>query len=177
MIIDENKMQAPLSKSILEQYNTLIQTIDTTCAKDLFIKKSDGTSGKINIANLIAYQIGWGTLLINWYEEGLKNKMPHMPGEGFTSWDYTAIAQHFYTKYGKLPIQDLLKQFEKIVNNIIQITEHEFATGNLDKLGVWDWCTLKSGKKWPLSKWIQINTVAPYKAAGMVIKKGLKETS
>ena len=52
--------------------------------------------------------------------------------------------------------------------------EHE--TGNLNKIGVWPWCTLASGKQWPLSKWIRVNTVSPYKRAASMIRKFLKNT-
>ena len=52
-----------------------------------------------------------------------------------------------------------------IVIEIVQIVEQESVSGNLDKLGVWKWCNLKSGKQWPLRKWIRVNTIAPYKRA------------
>jgi hypothetical protein len=60
------------------------------------------------------------------------------------------------------------------VDRIVEIIETEFAAGTLDTLGVWPWCTLRSGKQWPLSKWIQINTVAPFKRAQQLIKKMIK---
>lgn len=58
-----------------------------------------GTGGKVSITDHIAYQIGWGKCLIGWYESGIKGEVPIMPGEGFSIWDYTAIARHFYKKY------------------------------------------------------------------------------
>jgi hypothetical protein len=64
-----------------------------------------------------------------------------------------------------------LKAFEGVVAEIIALVETEYATGNLEKEGVWGWCTLKSGKHWPLSKWVQVNTVAPYKRARVMIRK------
>lgn len=139
-----------------------------------FLKKLDGTGGKVSVSDLISYQIGWGKLLINWYEEGVKGKMPQMPGDGFITWDYKAIAKHFYKKYQLDSLQAQKKEFSQVIQHILNIVEKEANSGNLDLEGVWEWCTLASGKKWPLSKWIQVNTVAPYKRASAIIRQALK---
>jgi len=128
----------------------------------------------ISIADILAYQIGWGKLLISWYEDGIVGKNPMMPGEGFTKWDYTGIAKHFYQKYQfstKDQRQDL---FHQTVVKILNIVEIEYQNENLDKIGVWSWCTLPSGKKWTLSKWITVNTKSPYRKAASEIRKFLK---
>ncbi len=97
--------------------------------------------------------------------------MPDMPGDGFLKWDYIAIAHHFYQKYTYDYSEQQLKVFQQIVLRILEIIELEQETGRLEQIGIWDWCTLASGKQWPLCKWIQINTVAPYKRAIQLIKK------
>jgi hypothetical protein len=57
--------------------------------------------------------------------------------------------------------------------------EKEHHSGNLQRIGIWPWCTLKSGKDWPLYKWVQVNSVAPYKRAISLIKKseGMKSSA
>lgn len=160
LLISDTNLKAPLSLSIQKEYNALIETILSAHK----ITK--------NIQDHISYQIGWGTLLLSWYQAGIENKNIQMPGAGFSTWDYNGLAKHFYKEYaGKLDNQ--LKQFHQTVSKIIAISEKEYASGNLSKLGVWEWCTLKSGKQWPLEKWIQVNTVAPYKRARTEIKKKL----
>lgn len=157
-LLSDTHLNAPLSQSIKKEYNALIETILS--------------AHKITeaIHNLISYQIGWGTLLLSWYQAGVENRKMQMPGAGFSTWDYNGLAEHFYKEYaGQLDTQ--LKQFHTIVSAIIVMTEKEYYTGNLSKLGVWNWCTLKSGKQWPLEKWIQVNTVAPYKRARTEIRK------
>ena len=52
-----------------------------------------------SVADLIAYQMGWGKWVIQWYEAGANGEKPQKPGEGFSVWDYTEIAKHFYEKY------------------------------------------------------------------------------
>lgn len=129
----------------------------------------EGTGRLVSVNELLAYQIGWGTLLISWYEAGVSDKTPVMPGEGFTSWDYNGLAAHFYQKYVFETDEEYERCLDRVVSRILEIIEVEQRSGNLDVLGVWSWCTLKSGKQWPLSKWIQVNTIAPYQRAQKLI--------
>ena len=94
-----------------------------------------------------------------------------MPGDGFSKWEYVAIAKHFYQKYGYDASVQQLKIFEEIVAQILGFIEKELKTGHLHQTGVWPWCTLPSKKQWPLSKWIQVNTVSPYRKAAQLIRR------
>ncbi len=166
--------QAPLSIGIARECNTLLGLLVETSLEVRTIKTIDGTGGKVSIADLLAYQIGWGNLVVTWYNAGLKNEMPQMPGEGFTKWDYIGLAQHFYKKYQYDSYREQEQEFFTLVEKIIAIVEAEYETKNLGKEGIWDWCTLASGKRWPLSKWITVNTLAPYKRAITLVKKATK---
>ncbi len=165
------KLEASLSKSILKEYEKLGEIISRIPPSFKDKKKIESPTGLISVADLIAYNIGWGTLLISWYEAGIKNQMPQMPGDDFTTWDYNAIATHFYKKYHFDGNQKQFDAFNSVIARIIEIVEQEFKNKNLEKIGVWQWCTLKSGKQWPLSKWVTVNTVAPYKRAHALIRK------
>lgn len=123
------------------------------------------------IAERIAYQIGWGQLLLYWYHTGVQGKTPQMPGDGFTKWNFKAIAQHFHTKYLYDQGSSQETCFRNLISEILAVVEKEHLAGNLDRLGVWPWCKLPSGKEWPLRKWIQVNTIAPWKATTALLKK------
>lgn len=168
-------LQAPLSRSIIKEYEKLMHAVRLVAETDFRSKKYIGTGGHVSAADILAYQIGWGKLLLQWYQAGITNTTCVMPGEGFDSWDYTNIALHFYHQYAKLSPEQLKQEFETVVQKIISITEKEYSLGQLEKTGVWTWCTLQSGKKWPLSKWITVNTVAPYKRAQALLKKRCSE--
>ncbi len=160
-----------LSQDIRREYDRLVNGIAAIPLSLRTLKKIDGTGGKVSVADLIAYQIGWGKCLIRWYEAGIKGIMPDMPGEGFTKWNYVAIARHFQKKYQYDSADEQMALFHLVVLRILEIVATEDQTGNLDRLGVWPWCTLSSGKQWPLSKWIRVNTAAPYKRALSLIKQ------
>lgn len=162
-------MNSSLSQEIQKAYDQLIQAIHSIPADKRCSKVIQKARGLISISNLIAYQIGWGKCLIRWYQAGIKGKLPEMPGEGFLKWDYAGLAEHFYQKYEYDASTHQLLVFQEIVMQIIAITKQEQESGNLNLLEIWPWCTLPSGKKWPLSKWIQVNTVSPYKRANQLI--------
>jgi hypothetical protein len=163
-------LYAPLSKEIYSAYCKLVLTLNELPERQFRQKTCSGTGGKVSPADIVAYQIGWGSLLITWYEAGLTCDAVIMPGAGFTTWNYAGLAQHFYTEYANTPRAKLMKTFKNTVDRVIEITECEYKSGNLDKLGVWHWCRLKSGKEWPLSKWIRVNSVSPYKRAYSLLR-------
>lgn len=111
-----------------------------------------------------------GKCLIGWYKSGIQGLSPEMPGDGFSDWKYIEIAS-FLQKYSYACAEEQMNVFEILVAEIINIVERETINNNLDRIGVWPWCTLQSGKSWPLSKWIQVNSVAPYKRATKLIKQ------
>lgn len=167
----QNSLKAPLSQEIQKEYDKLMKFVASIPVALRNLKKIEGTGGKVSVRDLIAYQIGWGKCLIGWYEAGVKGEVPTMPGEGFSAWDYVSIAQHFYEKYQYDRIEQQEQTFHQVVSRLLTIVEKEFQAGNLEQIGVWPWCTLTSGKQWPLSKWVRVNTCAPYKRAYTLIRK------
>jgi hypothetical protein len=60
----------------------------TNISQDYFFEKSYEMSGvKVSVADIIAYQIGWGELLIYWYTSGTQEIDFVMPSDGFKKWD------------------------------------------------------------------------------------------
>lgn len=162
-------MNIPLSKEILAAYHELVLAVSKIPRTHKDAKILEGTGGKVSVRDIIAYQIGWGKLLLGWYQSGVDGKLPEMPGEGFSSWDYVGLAEHFYKKYLLKDLDQQLKELEEVVGMIVEMVEGE--VDQLDQIGVWSWCTLKSGKEWPLRKWVRVNTVAPYKRASASLRK------
>lgn len=165
------RFYAPLSRLIQERYNALLHEALNVSEANRTEKTLNLSGHMVSVNEVIAYQIGWGKLLIGWYEAGINGSTPVMPGEGFITWDYKGLALHFYEKCCYSNVAEQHREFKSIVSRIIEIVEKEFETENLDKEAVWSWCTLKSGKQWPLGKWVQVNTAAPYKRACDLIKK------
>lgn len=165
----EKKVDNVLSAEILSAYKKLLQKVQTIPQENFFKKLYEMSGIKVSAADIIAYQIGWGELLIYWYQNGVQEVDFIMPGNGFEKWDYHNIALSFHKKYSQFSQAELLSKFNTTVDDIIKIANHELASDNLNTPGIWKWCALKSGKEWPLSKWIRVNTIAPYKRACKLI--------
>lgn len=164
-------LKSSLSQEIVTEYEKLMHMIASIPISSRHLKKIEGTGGLVSICDLTAYQIGWGNCLMRWYESGVKGENSEMPGEGFSKWDYVAIAKHFYAKYSYDQAELQEQAFYQVVSHLIHIVEIENQTGHLEQVGVWAWCTLSSGKPWPLAKWVRVNTSAPYKRAQSAIRK------
>lgn len=171
MISRKKTSPTDLNKKIILEYDRFKDVVSAIPVSQRELKLFDGTGGKVSVVDLIAYQIGWGKCLIRWYEAGLRKEHLEMPGDGFSQWKYVEIAKHFYKKYKYDAGEEQMKTLDEVVLDILKIVKHEAKSGNLDQIGIWPWCTLRSEKPWPLSKWIQINTIAPYKRAVKLIKK------
>lgn len=60
----KSKHQAPLSTKIENEYNKLVALLVQVPNKYRSTKKIEGTDGMVSVADIVAYQIGWGKLVI-----------------------------------------------------------------------------------------------------------------
>ncbi len=141
--IIEGNWSAPLSQLIQQRYNALVHEALTIPESMRTEKVLSFSSHMVCVNEIIAYQIGWGKLLVGWYETGMSGNNPTMPGEGFTTWDYKGLAEHFYKKYSFPSAAEQHLEFKRMVLSIIEMVEKEFKKDNLEKEGVWPWCTLR----------------------------------
>lgn len=125
---------------------------------------------KIAVSNLVAYQIGWGNLVLKWYEKGLKNEKFEMPEQGFKWNQLGLLAQKFHQEYDNFSFEELLKMFDKLVKKILNLIQ-SLSNEMLYNLGNFDWCG-----KYSLGRYIQLNTASPYKNAWIKIKKWKRES-
>ncbi|HMS45050.1 MAG TPA: ClbS/DfsB family four-helix bundle protein [Alphaproteobacteria bacterium] len=117
-------------------------------------------------ADLLAYQIGWGNLLLGWDISETKGLQPLMPAPGYRWNQLGKLAQSFYNQYANLPIKELCKEFSKTLHNIVTWVNNQ-TPETLFHPGQRRW----AGNKWPLVKWIQVNTIAPYQSARRTLRK------
>ncbi len=157
--------RAPLAQNIQKEYNKLVTTLAQVDKETRQAKKISGTGGLISVSDLVAYQIGWVRRVIEWYESGVRGQPMIMPGDGFTTWSYTEMAKQFYETYHLDGWTEQDKEFHRVTRRVLEIVEEAYQNNTLDKKEVWPWQQLKSGVWWPLSKWVQVNTVAPFKKA------------
>lgn len=134
------------------------------------LSRKETVEGRISVADIIAYQIGWGKLLLNWYAEGKKGHIPAMPAKGYKWNQLGDLAKKFHSDYRHKSLEELLPIFDSVVEKVIEIVDNE-TNENLYKLGIYEW----TGDKWPLGRWINVNTSSPYKSASAKIRKWKRE--
>lgn len=125
--------------------------------------------GNVSICDVIAYQIGWGKLMLGWEAAEEKGQKTPMPAEGYKWNQLGLLAQSFYKAYQHVSLKELLNEFDKIVQLILKWID-ALSEDELFSLQQREW----AGDKWPLAKWIQVNTIAPYSSGRKKIRSWKK---
>jgi hypothetical protein len=133
------------------------------------LERNPELEGGISPCDLIAYQIGWGYLLLSWDDLETRGEAVQMPAPGFKWNQLGLLANSFYRKHHEQTLKQLLAQFDVLFGEIRLFIESN-SEDTLFGIGKRHW----AGQKWPLAKWIQVNTVAPYGSARTKLRKWKK---
>jgi len=154
-----------------------LRSLDAACAR-LFaeiaampveLSRTPELEGGISPCDLIAYQIGWGKLLLQWEALEQAGQPVVMPAPGYKWNQLGLLAQSFYQCCREYSLEQLLQQFAEVVEEIRQFIETS-SDHVLFAVGARRW----AGAKWPVVKWIQVNTIAPYGSARAKLRKWQK---
>ena len=121
---------------------------------------------------MLAYQIGWLNLVMSWETDEMAGKEVVMPAPGIKWNKMGDLYQRFYEKYADLSLPKLLKKFEKtkceFIEFIARTDEAVIFGANKRK-----WAS-STPSKWPVWKWLHINSVAPFTSFRAKIRKWKK---
>lgn len=135
--------------------------------KDKIIIEVDRTP-----AQMIAYQLGWMNLLLNWECEEQKGNNVITPAPNYKWNNLGILFQEFYKQYEKYSLKKLCDMFNEKKDNIIDLISN-YTHEELFETGKRKWAS-STPSNWPICKWIHINTVAPFKSFRTKIKKWKK---
>ncbi|MDO4642639.1 MAG: ClbS/DfsB family four-helix bundle protein [Cardiobacteriaceae bacterium] len=107
----------------------------------------------------LSYQLGWINLLQQWEEDEQAGKQVHTPAEGYRWNQLGALYQHFYNTYGYDSLAAQQAQLRARVAALYCWIE-TLSDTELFQPEQRAWATTNA--RWPLWKWIHINTVAPF---------------
>lgn len=165
MAIPHDKVS--LQTAMEGSYAKLSQALSDIPAAAINIKNLAGHAKdtQMSIANLLAYLIGWGTLVLKWHRRDQAGMAIDFPETGYQWNELGALAQKFYQDYEGLDYAALQAQLKDNHEQLLQLVE---TTSNAELYGkAWY-------KKYPLGRMIQLNTAAPYKNASSRIRKWKK---
>lgn len=108
----------------------------------------------ISVSDTVAYLIGWGKLVLKWYDLKSQNKNVDFPETGYKWNQLGLLAESFHKEYREWEYDALLAELESTVNEILlliaNLSDHELY-------GV-EWY-----EQWTLGRMIQFNTSSPMK--------------
>lgn len=119
----------------------------------------------MSIDNLLAYLIGWGTLVLKWNKKKDNNELVDFPETNYKWNELGKLAQKFYKDYKNDDFTILKKKLEETVQQILELIENKTN----EELYETNWY-----EKWTLGRMIQFNTSSPYTNARGRIRKWKK---
>ncbi|CAH0161013.1 ClbS/DfsB family four-helix bundle protein [Chryseobacterium sp. Bi04] len=168
----------------MQQYNNTSELIETLNKNYLLydqefddIKEEQKDLQKPGIdktpSQNISYQIGWTHLLVKWESDEKKGIEVKTPTPEYKWNNLKGLYQSFYDQYGSYSLQQQRKILQKQVHEIIEWLEHlDHETLFVPEQRKW----ATTPAKWPVWKWVHINTVAPFKNFRAQLRKWKKET-
>jgi hypothetical protein len=166
MAIPQNK--AELLTAIQTHYQQLQEELESIPGEITQQKELEGHAANtvMSIADLVAYLIGWGELIMKWNDKKVHGEKVDFPETGYKWTELGKLAQKFYTDYDTKNYPSLLLKLDDtmidILNLIQQKTDQElYETGWYDE--------------WTLGRMIQLNTSSPFQNARIRIRKWKKE--
>lgn len=123
-------------------------------------------------AQMIAYQLGWLNLILQWDKDEAEGKPVITPAVGYKWNNMGGLYQSFYEKYSSFTLIELQDLYKETVKSFIHwlgtFTEEEIFTAGGRK-----WAA-STPSNWPVWKWVHINTIAPFKSFRSKIRKWKK---
>lgn len=167
--------------SIPQNKNELIQAISVSYEKLTLdyervpnaLTRSLGIEGNvkgttISVCDTLAYLIGWGKLVLKWYDFSVKGQDIDFPETGYQWNQLGALAQAFQLEYKDRTFETLLKEYQRVVQDILTLL-HKLDDHTLYG-EVWY-------KQWTLGRMIQFNTSSPMKNVRTKIRRFINQNT
>ncbi len=122
-----------------------------------------------SVKDLLAVRAWWTEKVIDWIEAGRRGRTPITPAEGYL-WNETPRLNADVVRAARPePYRSvrtrLERGFERVMRMIDSLDDKELL-----EVGVYAWAG-----KYPLSRWISINTARQYTTARALIRRALRE--
>lgn len=121
---------------------------------------------------MIAYQLGWMNLILDWENQEQKGYVVVTPAQNYKWNNLGGLYESFYNKYGTYSLKELCTIFVETEGKIIKLI-NTYTDIELFEQGGRKWSS-STPSNWAIWKWIHINTVAPFKTFRTKIRKWKK---
>ncbi|MBT8054155.1 MAG: ClbS/DfsB family four-helix bundle protein [Gammaproteobacteria bacterium] len=122
-----------------------------------------------SVKDLLAVRAWWTENVINWIETGQRGDYPVTPAQGYR-WKETPRLNADVVKKSKRESYRSIRHrlengFERVIATIESLDDHELLDA-----GTFEWAG-----KYPVSRWISINTARQYTTARTFIRRAMRE--
>lgn len=122
---------------------------------------------------MLAYQLGWMSLLLDWEHSEEEGHVMHMPAPGY-SWDQLdELYEMFYETWRNATPDQMIETFNEQISYLCWMIT-AFSQEELFEQGHRQWAS-STPSAWPVWKWIHVNTVAPFTSFRMKIRRWKRE--
>jgi hypothetical protein len=121
------------------------------------------------VKDLLAVRAWWTERLVDWIEAGRSGKSPITPAKGYGWTETPRLNRDLVETARKESYQTIQKRLERGFNRVL-ITIDALDDRELLEVGVFKWAG-----KWPISRWISINTARQYTTARTYIRRALRQ--
>jgi hypothetical protein len=150
------------AKLFIEEFNDINEN-----EKDRLIYGVDRTP-----AQMIAYQLGWMNLILDWEKQEQQGNIVITPTSDYKWNNLSGLYESFYKQYSGYTLKELCTMFISSEQQIIELI-NGYTDAELFQQGGRKW-SASTPSNWAIWKWIHINTVAPFKSFRTKIRKWKK---
>ena len=167
MVVYKNREELILeilkqAKLFINEFNDISET-----DKDKFMVGVDRTP-----AQMIAYQLGWMNLIIDWENKEKEGRNVITPAPNYKWNNLSGLYEDFYNQYKEYSLDELRVSFLKTEEKMIELI-NTYTDTELFEPGKRKWAS-STPSNWAIWKWVHINTVAPFKSFRSKIRKWKK---
>lgn len=165
----EYKNREELILEISTRAKLFIEEFDSVSEKDKdkLIEGVDRTPSQ-----MIAYQLGWMNLILDWEKQENEGYDVITPTKGYKWNNLGSLYDSFYKEYDNYTLSELSNKFTNKVSEIIELI-NSYTDVELFEQGGRRWAS-STPANWAIWKWVHINTVAPFKSFRSKIRKWKK---
>jgi hypothetical protein len=163
-------MPAPVSKKELlkrieEEHSALFKTIEGVEKKRLL---EPGACEQWSVKDILAHLAEWQTMLLGWYDEGLKGNNPQTPAADLKWNQIPALNERIYQKWKNAPLEKVFQELDTTHKRTVELAE-SLPEDVLFRQQLYPWM-----RNWPLARWITSGTISHYNWARTLIRKWKK---
>jgi len=116
----KRRSKAELIKAIQVEHRQLDRNLVNLTKKDMV---KHGVVGDWSIKDVLAHLTAWEQLLLNWYEAGLRGKMPSPAPVGMSQSAIHALNQDIFEQHRKRPLASVWSQFQISYQQVLAIVQ------------------------------------------------------